>query len=74
MSRSNKCHQHHIVNRFRLTNFPDDFSSMEILQCRVNDGDEANIGAIADVVVDEELEVGDVEEGQTLRRFYSSFI
>ena len=54
--------------------FPDDFSSMEILQCRVNDGDEANIGAIADVVVDEELEVRDVEEGQTLRRFYSSFI
>ena len=47
---------------------------MEILQCRVNNGYEANIGAIADVVVDEELEVRDVEKGQTLRRFYSLFI
>ena len=45
------------------TSTPDDFSSMKIVQCGVNDGDEANIRAVADVVVDEELEVGDVDEG-----------
>ena len=47
-------------------------------QCRANDGDDANIRAVADVVVDNEPEVGDVDDGDGLSRwtptmFNSSF-
>ena len=35
-------------------------------QCSVNNGDDVNIRTIADVIVDDELEVGDVDEGQIL--------
>ena len=51
---------------FRLNNFPDDISSLKISQSTVNNGDDVNIRTIADVVVDDELEVGDVDEGQIL--------
>ena len=51
---------------FRLNNFPDDISSLKISQRRVNDGDDANIRAVADVVVDNEPEVGDVDDGDGL--------
>ena len=40
-------------------------------QCSVNNGDDVNIRTIADFVVDDELEVGDVDQGQIL---LSSFI
>ena len=53
-------------------NLPDDISSLEIFQSSVNNGDDVNIRAVADVVVDDELEVGDVDEGQILGM--SSFI
>ena len=33
-------------------------------QCSVNNGDDTDIRTIADVVVDDELEVGDVDEGE----------
>ena len=53
--------------RFKqLYNFPDDISSLKISQSCVNDGDDVNIRAVADVVIDDELEVGDVDEGQIL--------
>ena len=65
---------------FGLNNFPDDISSIKISQRRVNDGDDVNMWAIADVVIDEEPEVGDVDDGdgfsgwwRTLPMFNSSF-
>ena len=41
-------------------------------QCSVNNGDDVNIRTIADVVVDDELEVGDVDQGQTPRMLLKS--
>ena len=49
-----------------VKNFPDDISMMKMSQCRVNNGDDTNIRAVTDIVVDDELEVGDVDQGQTL--------
>ena len=48
-------------------NFPDNISSMKISHCRVNNCDDTNIRTITEVVVDQELEVGDVYNIQTLR-------
>ena len=56
---------------FGLNNFPDDISSIKISQRRVNDGDDANIRAIADIVVDDEPEVGDVDDGDGLTQWTS---
>ena len=39
---------------------------MKMFQCSVNDGDDTNIRAVTDIVVDDKLEVGDVDQGQTL--------
>ena len=50
-------------------NFPDDISSLKISPCRVNDGDDVNIRAIANVVIDNEPEVGDVEDADGFSRW-----
>ena len=49
-----------------MNKFPDDISSLKIFHRRVNDGDDANIRAIADVVRDNEPEVGDVDDADGL--------
>ena len=38
---------------------------MKMSPCRVNNGDNTNIRAVTDIVVDDELEVGDVDQSQT---------
>ena len=45
---------------------------MKMSTCRVNNGDDTNIRAVTDIVVDDELEVGDVDQGQTLRMLSKS--
>ena len=55
-----------------VKNFPDDISMMKMSQCRVDDGDDTNIRAVTDIVVDDELEVGDVDQGQTPRMLLKS--
>ena len=40
--------------------------------CRVNNGDDTNIWDVTDIVVDDELEVGDVDQGQTLLMLLNS--
>ena len=47
-------------------NFPDYISMMKMSTCRVNNGDNTNIRAVTYIVVDDELKVGDVDQGQTL--------
>ena len=49
-----------------VKNLPDDISMMKMSHCRVDDGDDTNIRAVTDIVVDDELEVGDVDQGQIL--------
>ena len=39
---------------------------MKMSTCRVNNGDDTNIRAVTDIVVDDELEVGDVDQGKSL--------
>ena len=38
----------------------------------MNNGDNTNIRAVTDIVVDDELEVGDVDQGQTLLMLLNS--
>ena len=45
---------------------------MRIPQCRMYNSDDADICDIAYIVVDDELEVGDVDQGQTLRMLLKS--
>ena len=46
---------------------------MKMSQCSVDDGDDTNIRAVTDIVVDDELEVGYVDQGQTPRMLLESF-
>ena len=59
-------------HRPSVKNFPDYISMMKMTQCSVDDGDDTNIRAVTDIVVDDELEVGDVDQGQTLRMLLKS--
>ena len=45
---------------------------MKMTQCSVDDGDDTNIRAVTDIVVDDELEVEDVDQGQTPRMVFKS--
>ena len=45
---------------------------MKMSKCSVDDSDDTNIRAVTDIVVDDELEVGDVDQGQTLRMLSKS--
>ena len=45
---------------------------MKMFQCSMDNGNDTNIRALTDIVVDDELEVGDVDQGQTPRMLLKS--
>ena len=45
---------------------------MKMFQCSMDNGNDTNIRALTDIVLDDELEVGDVDQGQTPRMLLKS--
>ena len=47
---------------------------MKMFQCSMDNGNDTNIRALTDIVLDDELEVGDVDQAQTPRMLLKSLL